>query len=99
MLFKSVVLLRYSEPVISSGVRAIEEVKDLKERVTLLQDEKLALEKAKQAEVEELRGQVWSKDHQLEESKVRISELKKAFAELFEATSKLKAEVKYIEEQ
>ena len=62
VLLKLVALLRYSEPVISSSIRAIGEVKDLKEKVALLQDEKLASEKAKQAEVEELRGQVQLRD-------------------------------------
>ena len=62
MLLKSVALLTYSDSVISSGVRAIQEFKELEERISLLQKEKLALEKAKQAEVEELRGQVRSKD-------------------------------------
>ena len=61
MLLKSVALLKYSEPVISSDVRAIWEVKDLEERITHPQNEKLALEKAKQVEVDELRGQVQSK--------------------------------------
>ena len=41
---------------------AFEEVKDLKERITFLQNEKLALEKVKQAEAEELGGQLRSKD-------------------------------------
>ena len=36
LLLKSAVVIRYSEPVISSRVRAIEKVKDLKERITLL---------------------------------------------------------------
>ena len=56
VLLKSKALLKCLEPVISSGVRAIGEVKDLKKRVTLFQDEKLALEKAKQVEREELKG-------------------------------------------
>ena len=47
MLLKSAAIFRYSELVISSSIQAIEEVKDLEERVTLLQNEKLALEKAK----------------------------------------------------
>ena len=66
--------------------------------MTLLQGEKLALKKAKQAEVEELRGQVRSKDQQLAESKAKISKLKKAFAKSSEAAYKLKAKVKYIGE-
>ena len=56
VLLKSAVLLSYSKLIISSGVRAIGEAKDLKERITLLQNEKRALEKAKQTEAEELRG-------------------------------------------
>ena len=67
--------------------------------MTLLQDEKLALEKVKQVKVKDLREQVWSKNHQLEESKVWISELEKAFTESFEVASKLKVKVKYIQEQ
>ena len=39
-LLKSVALLRYSEPVVTSGVRALGEVKVLKERISLLQDER-----------------------------------------------------------
>ena len=45
MLLKSATLFRYLEPVISSGIRAIREVKDLEEKVNLLQSEKMALEK------------------------------------------------------
>ena len=59
MLLKLVALFKYLEPVISSGIRAIHLVKDLEERITLLQNEKLALEKTKQdltSEVDELRG-------------------------------------------
>ena len=37
LLLKSAMLLRYSKPIISFGVQAIEEVKDLKKRITLLQ--------------------------------------------------------------
>lgn len=47
-------------------------MKDLEERVTLLQNEKAALDKAKKdltSKVKELRGQVKSKDKQLEELK------------------------------
>ena len=47
MLLKSMAVIRYLELEISSGVQAIEEVKDLKERITLLQKEKLDMEKAK----------------------------------------------------
>ena len=59
MLLKSAIIFRYSKQVISSGIWAIQDVKDLEERVTLLQNEKLALEKAKQKlsyEVNELKG-------------------------------------------
>ena len=46
MLLKSAMLLRYSDPVISSGIQAIQEVKDFEERINLLEKEKLASEKA-----------------------------------------------------
>ena len=57
------------EAVISFDVQAIQEVKDLEERISLFQNEKLTLEKAKQelsSKVDELRGQMRSKDQQLE---------------------------------
>ena len=47
MLLKSTAIFRYSELVISSAVWAILEVKDLEERYTLHQNEKLDLKKAK----------------------------------------------------
>ena len=71
-------------------------------RVTLLQNEKLVLEKAKQelfSEVDELKGLVRSKDQQLEESRVWLFKLEKAHADSSKEVSKLKAEVKYIGEQ
>ena len=64
-----------------------------------MKKKKLALEKAKQAEIDELRGQVRSKDQQLEKSRSWVSELEKAHADSFKAASRLKAEVKYIEEK
>ena len=39
------------------------------------------------------------KDQQLEESRVWLSELEKAYVDSSEVVSKLKGEVKYIEEQ
>ena len=45
VLLKSTMLLRYSEPVISSGVRAIREVKDLEERIILLEKKEAGLRK------------------------------------------------------
>ena len=48
MLLKLTAIFRYSELVISFGVWAIQEVKDLEERMTFLENEKLVLEKAKQ---------------------------------------------------
>lgn len=98
-LLKLVASFRYSELVISSGVRAIKEVKDLKEKVALLEGEKLALEKARRVEIEELKGQVQLRDQQQADLKAQILELKKAFVESSKAVSKLKSEVKYIKEQ
>ena len=57
-LLKSAALLRYSEPVVTSGVRALEVVKVLKEKISLLQNEKEALEKAKRDETNKLREQL-----------------------------------------
>ena len=57
---KSATLLKYSESVVTSGVRALGEVKALKERISLLQNEKEALEKAKRDETSELREQLQS---------------------------------------
>ena len=102
MLLKSAAIFRCSKSIISFGVQSIQDVKDLEERVTLLRNEKLALEKAKQElsfKVDELKGQVRSKDQQLEELRVRLSELEKAHVDSSKVISKLKAEVKYIEEQ
>ena len=48
MLLKSATILRCSEPIASSGIRASKEIKDLEERISILQNEKLALEEAKQ---------------------------------------------------
>ena len=48
-------LLRYFELVITSNVRALDEVKDLKEKLSLLQDKKSALEMAKRVETDELK--------------------------------------------
>ena len=57
---KSAALLKYSELVVTSGVRALGEVKVLKEKISLLQNEKEALEKAKRDETNELREQLQS---------------------------------------
>ena len=67
MLLKSMAILQYSESMISSNVQARQEVKNLKEKITLLQNEPKNWEQTKQDltfEVEELRGQVKSKDQQ-----------------------------------
>ena len=41
MLLKSATIIRYSKPLISSGARATQEMKDLEEKVTFLRNEKL----------------------------------------------------------
>ena len=63
--------------MVTSGVRALSEVKDLKGKLSLLQDEKVALEKAKWDETNELREQLQSRDTQLDELRARISKLEK----------------------
>ena len=64
MLLKSAVIFRYLEPVIFSCIRALQDIKD-EEKVILIQNEKVALEKAKQelaSKLDELRGQMPFKD-------------------------------------
>ena len=82
-------------------------MKDLEERISTLQNDKLALEEAKQKltsdlieskEVARLKDQrLEEKDHQLKESVSWVSELEKANAESFEVISKLRAYIKFIE--
>ena len=48
MFLKSVTILRYSEPTIASKARAAQEKKGLEEKLAIFQNEKLALEDAKQ---------------------------------------------------
>lgn len=82
-------------------------MKDLEERISTLQNDKLALEEAKQKltsdlieskEVARLKDQrLEEKDHQLKESVTWVSELEKANAESFEVISKLRAYIKFIE--
>ena len=58
-------IFRYSELVISSNVRAMQNVKDLEVKVTLLKNETLALEKAKQelsSGLDDLKKQVYLKN-------------------------------------
>ena len=72
ILLKSMAIFKYSMPLISSGIRAIWEVIDLEDKITFLQNEKLALEKAKQemsSKLAKLKEQVRLKDQQLEESR------------------------------
>ena len=76
-LLKSAALLRYTKPVVTLGVRALSEVKGLKEKLSLLQDEKVALDKAKWDKTNELREQLQSWDTQLDDLRGRISELEK----------------------
>ena len=67
--------------MISFGIQAHQEAKHLKEKITLFQKEQETREQIKQdlsSEVEELWGQVKSKDQQLEEFKSRLAELKKS---------------------
>ena len=52
--------------MVTSGVRALNDMKDLKGKFSLLQDEKVALEKAKRDETNELREQLQSRDSQLD---------------------------------
>ena len=111
MLLKSATIIRYSEPLISSGTRATQEMKDLEEKVTFLRNEKLYWEKAKQkltSEMNELKEatrlndqqleEARPKDQQLEESKIWISELKKDNADSFKVISKLRVDIKFIEQ-
>ena len=44
---KLVVVCQYSESVVASGIRSRAEVKELEEKMTPLQSEKMTLEKAK----------------------------------------------------
>ena len=100
-MLKSAALIRYSEPMISSSIWVAQEVKNLEEKITLLQNEKLALERAKQelsSKVAELKGQVQSKYEELQESSTNLLKLRKAQVELIEEIFKLKVEIKYIEE-
>ena len=65
VLLKSVTMCRYLESVVSSGVQAHKEMKDLEERVTFIQNEKVALDKAKldlTSKVERLKELVKTKD-------------------------------------
>ena len=77
-MLKSATLLRYSEPVITSDVEAKEEVRVLKEKLSLLRDEKSVLEKAKQDKINGLKEVLESKDKQLEDSRSRVSKLERA---------------------
>ena len=63
----------------------------MKEKLSLLQDEKSALEKAKQVEIDELRERLQSKDKQLEDSQARISELERAYADSSKVAAKREA--------
>ena len=96
-LLKLAALLRYSEPVVTSGVRALGEVKVLKERISLLQNEKEALEKAKRDETNELREQLQSLDSQLDGLQDRISELEKDRDAAVEDAATAKVEVVHVE--
>ena len=84
--------------MVTSGVRALSEVKDLKGKLSLLQDEKVALEKAKRDKTSELREQLQSWDSQLDELRSRISELEKERDVAAEAAAKAKAEVVHVEQ-
>ena len=80
MLLKSAPILRYSEPMISSGVQACQEVKILKEKISSLQEEQRNWEQMKKdlsSKIEELQEQVKSKNQILGECKGRVMELEK----------------------
>ena len=91
MLLKAMTILRCSEPVVSTGIQASKEVKDLGESIRLLKVEKLALEEAKEklsSDFEKLKEvsltkdrRLEEKDHWLEKARSRISELEKSNAE------------------
>ena len=97
-LLKSTTLLRYSESVVTSGARALSEVKVLKEKLSLLQDGKVALEKAKRVNTNELREQLQSRDTQLDELRGRILELEKERDASAIAVAKAEAKVAYMEQ-
>ena len=63
--------------MVTSGVQALSKVKDLKGKLSLIQDEKVALEKAKRDETNELKERLQSRDTQLDELWSRISEMEK----------------------
>ena len=70
MLLKAATILRCSEPVVSAGIQASKEVKDLGENIRLFKVENFALEEAKQkltSDIKELKEASLSKDRHLEE--------------------------------
>ena len=72
MLLKLATVCWYSKSVVFSEIRARQVVKDLEEKVILLQSENVVMDKAKQdlsSEVEGLKQQVKTKDCLLEELK------------------------------
>ena len=94
--------VRYLESVVSSGVQAHKEMKDLEERVTFIQNEKVALDKAKldlTSKVERLKELVKTTDRLLEELKDHLKESEKAHFDLAKKDFKLKEEIKYMEGQ
>ena len=109
MLLKAVTILKCSEPVVSAGIQASREVKDLGESIRHLKVKKLALEEAKEKltfELGELKEASLSKDQRLEEkdqqlvkARSRISELEKSNAEAFDEIARLKADVEFIKQQ
>ena len=70
----------------------------MKEKLSLLRDEKSALEKAKQDEINGLKGALESKDKQLEDSRSWVLELEKACAVSSEAAARARDEVTRVEQ-
>ena len=101
ILLKLPAVCQYFESVVTSEIRACREMKDLEERVTILQNEKAALERAKQdllSEVEELKEQAKSKDQCLGEMKAQVEEMKTAQGKSTKKIFNLKAKFKYMED-
>ena len=108
MLLKSATILRCSELVVYSGIRASKEAKDLAESLHLLKVEKFSLEQENQkiiSDLSESKKAAWlkdqyleEKDHQLEESASRVSELEEANTKAFDEITKLNADIKFIEQ-
>ena len=65
MLLKFATILKCLEPIVSFGVRATKEMKDLEKRINLLENGKLAFEEAKQTltfNLDKLKEAAWLKN-------------------------------------